>query len=232
MKTFDPQTFETKFRIADIATDLYIQGEGHFLIKDIASKMDITPAQVFNYFPNKEAILKFYYASLAVRYEAMIDEIEDFESYTLSEKLSNFAFTTFDMLREKEAFTEATFNAYILRSITKSDFENEIEHLFKQFMEEDDNISLSSTVVLNTYTYSFLRRQYLELLRFWLNDTSENKELTMELTDKATGVLQVLLYNPVLDKSFDLIKFMNANRKTFIKGIPIVKQLCSKIEIR
>ncbi|PAU94350.1 hypothetical protein CK503_05975 [Aliifodinibius salipaludis] len=232
MDTFDPETFEIKFIIADIATDLYIQGDGQFYIKDIAKEIDITPAEVFNYFPNKKSILEFYYASLVIRYEMMIDEIDDFESYTLSEKLSNFAFTNFDMLREKEAFVEATLSDYILNSFTKTDFEKELERLIKQFLENDDHISVSSTLVLNSYSYTFLRRQYLELLRFWINDTSEDKELSMELTDKATAVLQELMYNPVLDKSFDLVKFMNANRKAFINNIPIVKQLCSKIEIR
>jgi AcrR family transcriptional regulator len=232
MSTFDPETFELKFTISDIATDLYIQGDGQFYIKDIAKQIDITPAEVFNYFPNKKAILEFYYASLIIRYELMIDEIDDFESYTLSEKLSNFAFTNFDMLREKEGFVEATLSDYILNSFTKTDFEKELERIIKQFLENDEQISVSSTLVLNSYSYTFLRRQYLELLRFWINDTSENKELTMELTDKATAVLQELMYNPVLDKSFDLVKFMNSNRKAFINNIPIVKQLCSKIEIR
>lgn len=232
MNTFDPETFETKFTIADIATDLYMQGDGQFYIKDIAKDMDIIPAEVFNYFPNKKSILEFYYASLIVRYEMMVDEIDDFESYTLNEKLSNFAFTNFEMLREKEDFVEATLSDYILNSFSKTDFEKELERLIKDFLENDDHISVSSTLVLNSYTYAFLRRQYLELLRFWLNDTSEDKELSMELTDKTTAVLQELMYNPILDKSFELAKFINANRKTFINNIPIVKQLCSKIEIR
>lgn len=232
MDTFDPETFEIKFTIADLATDLYIQNDGQFYIKDIARQMDITPAEIFNYFPNKKAILEFYYASLIVRYELMIDEIDDFESYTIGEKLSNFAFTNFDMLREKEAFVKDTFRDYILHPFTKTDFEKEIERLLKQFLQNDDRISVSSTLALNSYSYAFLKRQYLELLRFWLNDTSDNKELTMELTDKVTGVLQELLYNPVLDKGLDLLKFMNANKKAFIHNIPIVKQLCSKIEIR
>lgn len=232
MDKFDPDTFEIKFMIADAATDLYMQGDGEFYIKDVAKKVDITPAEVFNYFPNKKAILDFYYASLVIRYEMMIDEIEDFESYTLSEKLSNFAFTNFDMLREKEEFVEATLADYILNSFRKTDFEKELERLAEQFLQHDDRISIASTLVLNQYSYSALRRQYLELLRFWINDTSKDRELTMELTDKATAVIQEAAYNPVLDKSFDLFKFINANRKAFINNIPIVKKLCSKIEIR
>lgn len=232
MENFDPETFEMKFVIADAAADLFVEGDEEFLIKDVARKIDVDPAEIFDYFPNKDAILEFYYASLVIRYEMMIEEIDDFESYTLSEKFSNFAFTSFDMLREKEAFIEPTFEKSILLSFSKTDFEKEVERLIKRFLENDSQVSITSTLVLNDYAYSFLRRQYLELVRFWLNDTSEDKELTMELTDKLTGVLEEMVYNPVLDKSFDLLKFMNANRKAFINNIPFVKQICSKIEIR
>jgi len=232
MEHFDPETFELKFQIADAATDLYIEGDESFLIKDVAKEVDIDPAEVFNYFPNKESILRFYYAGLVFRYELMIDEIDDFDSYTLSEKFSNFAFASFDMLSEKQAFVEGTFDKLIMRSFANTDFEEEIERLIKQFLEEDQQLSMSSTVVLNSYFYTFLRWQYLELVRFWLNDSSEDKELTMELVDKLTGVLQELMYNAILDKGFDLAKFIASNRKTFFTNIPIVKQICSKIEIR
>lgn len=232
MNTHDPEILEMKFRIADAATDLYIEGSDDFLIKDVARKVDIDPAEVFNYFPNKRAILEFYYTSLVIRYEMMISEIDDFETYTISEKLSNFAFTSFDMLQEKQAFTDATFEDLILDSFTKTEFEKEIERIIREFLEADSHISVTSTLVLNRWFYTFLKRQYLELVRFWLNDTSEDKEVTIELTDKLTGVLQELIYNSVLDKSFDLIKFITANREAFLHNIPIVKQIYSKIEIR
>lgn len=232
MERFDPETFEIKYQIADAATDLYIEGDGEFFIKDVADKVDIDPAEVFNYFPNKQAILQFYYAALVVQYEMMVDEIDDFSSYTLSEKFSNFAYASFDMLSEKQAFVEATFEKLVLRNYTKTDFEKEIERLIGQFLEEDQRLSMSSTVVLNSYFYTFLRRQYLELVRFWLNDSSEDKELTMELVDKLTNILQELMYNAMLDKGVDLAKFIASNKEEFFKNIPIVKQICSKIEIR
>lgn len=232
MERFDPETFEIKYQIADATTDLYVEGDGEFLIKDVAAKVNIDPAEVFNYFPNKRSILQFYYASLVVRYELMVDEIDDFSSYSLSEKFSNFAFASFDMLSEKQAFVDATFERLILKNFTKTDFEKGVERLIGQFLEEDGRLSMSSTVVLNSYFYTFLRRQYLELVRFWLNDSSEDKELTMELVDKLTNILQELMYNAMLDKGFDLAKFIASNKEDFIKNIPIVKQICSKIEIR
>lgn len=232
METFDAETFELKFRIADVATDLYIEGDGNFLIKNIAKEIGIDPAEIFNYFPNKKSILKFYYSSLTIRYEIMIDEIDEFQSYTLSEKFSNLAFASFDMLQEKTPFVKDTFEEIILNSFTKTDYEKEIERICKRFIEHDPRVTMSSTFVINSYFYAFLRRQFTELVRFWINDSSDGQELTMELTDKLTNILQELLYNAILDKSFDLAKFLVTNRKKFLNNIPIVKEFNSKIEIR
>ncbi len=232
METFDPEIFEKKFEIADAATNLYIKGDGEFTVKDVAKEVGLDPAEIFDYFPNKKAILQFYYASLVIRYEMMIDEIDGFDSFTLSEKFSNFAFTSFDMLKEKEMFVQATFSELIQRSFSKTDFEKEIERLVKKFLQDDPRLSIASTIVQNNYFYNFLRLQYLELVNFWLNDESEDHELTMELTDKLTSFLQELMYNTIIDKGFDLTKFVYANKEEFFCNIPIVKQFCSKIEIR
>ncbi len=232
MSTINSETVEIKFAIAEAAADLYVEGNSHFNIKDAAHKVGITPAEVFNYFPNKQAILQFYYTAIVFRYRLMIDEIEHFDSYTIGEKLSNFTYTIFDILDEKETFVERTFQSLILCSYSKTEFEKEVESLMADFLEDDNNLSVSSTTILNHYFYAFLRRQYLELIRFRLSDASEGHELTMQLTDKLTNLLQELLYNRVLDQGFELGKFIYANKETFIKQIPGVRQLLSKIEIR
>lgn len=232
MTDFDPETLEIKFALADAASDLYMEGDRDFLIKDVADKAGITPAEVFNYFPNKDAILQFYYVSIVFRYQLMLDEIDAFDSYTLSEKFSNFAYASFDMLAEKQAFVEDTFSRLILRSYAKTDFEKEIENLVEQFLEEDPRLSASSEMLKNDYFYSFLRMKYLGVVRFWISDESEGHELTMEFTDKLTTFLQELMYNAILDQGFELGKFLYSNKKAFLNNIPVVKQIFSKIEIR
>src|SRR5699024_3453764 len=148
-----------------------------------------------DYFPNKEAILQFYYTALIYRYRMMVEEIDQFDSYTLNEKFSNFAYTSFDMLKEKEAFVQDTFKQLILCPRRKTDFEKEIEYLIEDFLESDEQLSASSEIIKNGYFYTFLKHKYLKLVCFWLSDDSDDRELTMELTDKLTSFLQELMYN-------------------------------------
>lgn len=232
MTTIDPEKFEIKVTISEVAVDLYIKQDGSFSLKEIADELSLTVGEIFNYFPNKQEILKFYYASLVFRYQMMVDEIEDFDSYMLSEKLSNFAYASFDMLKERKAFIESTFEVLIIYSYEKTLYEKEVEKLLKKFVENDALVSSTSTVFLNQCMYSFLRQQYLSLVRFWLTDDSEDYELSMELTDKLTNFMQEIMYSAVLDKGFDLVKFLASNSKEFLKNIPFSKNILSKIEIR
>jgi len=167
-----------------------------------------TASEIYTLFPNKRSIIRFYYDTLIFRYRVMIDDIDDFETYTLGEKLSNFIYTTFDMLNEHRNFVEATFQKTVLCTSTKTDFAKETEELFHEFAENDPRISMSSALLPNDLLFCFLRSQYFSLIRFWLKDDSDEKERTIALTDKLTSFFEEVMYSAIIDKGFDLTKYV------------------------
>lgn len=231
MNTFDPETFKYKLEITEAAVDLYVEQHGTFSFNQVAGKTGLDVADIFDYFPNKRAILQFYYTSLVIRYRLMIEEIEDFDDYLLGEKLSNFIYSTFDMMNEHSEFVEQTFSKLVYYSYSKTEFENETEALFREFFTSDDRISGSSSFLLNDYFYAFLRKKYLYLVHFWITDDSEDGELSMAWTDKLTGFVQELFYSAVLDKGYDLITFM-VQHNLFVRNMPVVRSFLNKFEIR
>lgn len=232
MNNRDSRFLETKILISEQAVEQYIRQNGSFTLKSIARELDMTVGEIFNYFPDKRSILQFHYASLVFRYRAMVDEITDFESYMLGEKLSNFAYTSFDMLEERKPFVDATFQKLIVCSPEKTEYEKEIEKLLEEFIANDALVSTTSDAFSNRYLYSFFRCQYFGLIRFWLNDRSEGHVLTMELTDKLTGFVQEVMYSAILDRGLDIVKFVVSNYKSFLQNIPFARDIFSKIEIR
>ncbi len=230
MEDFDFNHFEKKLRITDVAAQLYVAKGGSFTMHEAARGAGLTPGEVFEYFPNQEAIIYFFYRSLITRYRLMIEEIENFEDFTLSEKLSNFAYASFDMLQEREPFVEQTFRPYILHSCKKTAYEEEIETLVAEFFKKDNGKSASSDLVINRCSLRLIRKKYLHLIRFWLNDESENKEMTLELTDKVTGLMQEALYTSIVDRSFDLAKFLFSN-DVVSQQVPLWKKMASSFEI-
>lgn len=201
----DTEKLNDKIELTEAAIDLYI--EDQFTIPNLTAKTGKTASEIYTLFPNKKSILKFYYSSLVIRYRAMVEEIEDFGSYSISEKLSNFIFTLFDMMDERRSFVGDTFYKYEWKCTGNSEFQEEIKNLFKDFFTSDGNIATSAGFLIGDLFYSSLKTQYLFLIKFWLEDDSEDRERTFALTDKITGFIEELVYSKIVDKGFDLAKY-------------------------
>jgi AcrR family transcriptional regulator len=199
------EELNTKIELTEAAIDLYI--EDGFSIPNLTDKTGKSASEIYALFPNKKSILQFYYPSLVIRYRAMIGEIEDFDSYTVAEKLSNFTFTLFDMMDDRRAFVEDTFEKYEWKCTTNTEFRSEIKELFTDFFTTDGRIATSAGFFIGALFYSSLKTQYLFLIKFWLEDESEGKERTFALVDKLTGFIEELVYSKIVDKGFDLAKY-------------------------
>lgn len=208
-----------KIELCEVAIDLTL-ANGKFTITQLSEATEKSASQIYSLFPNKKAIIEYYYPSLVIRYSAMIEEIEDFESYTISEKISNFIFTLFDMMDERREFVEDTFDKMVFKKGCDSDFHHEVTTLFKHFFTTDGRIAVSAGFVMKDYFYEFIAKEYLHIVKFWLKDESDGKERTFALTDKLTGFVEELIYNKVIDKGFDLAKYL-ISHAGLAKNIPL-----------
>ena len=199
------EELNTKIELTEAAIDLYI--EDKFTIPNLTDKTGKSASEIYTLFPNKKSILKFYYPSLVIRYRAMVSEIDDFDSYTIAEKLSNFSYTLFDMMDERRAFVDETFKKYEWYCTYKTDFQKEVKDLFKDFFTTDGRIATSAGFFIGDLFYSSLKTQYLFLIKFWLEDESEDRERTFALVDKLTGFIEEVVYSKIVDKGFDLFKY-------------------------
>jgi AcrR family transcriptional regulator len=230
MNNSEFEHFKVKLAIADAAAELYVRHNGSFNLHQVAREVDLKVGDIFEYFDNRTDIIHFFYASIVKRYRLMIEDIEGFEEFTLSEKLSNFAYTSFDILADQEAFVDATFGRYILYSCKKTAYENEIENLLADFFENDGGRSASSDLAINQCSLRLFRKKYLHLIKFWLNDESEDKQVSVELTDKITGLIEEAFYTSVIDRSLDIAKFLFSNG-TISQHIPLWDKIKSSFEI-
>ncbi|WP_421772879.1 hypothetical protein [Gracilimonas sp.] len=199
------EELNTKIELTEAAIDLYI--EDKFSIPNLTDKTGKTASEIYGLFPNKKSILQFYYPLLVIRYRAMIGEIEDFDSYTIAEKLSNFCFTLFDMMADRQTFVEDTFEKYEWKCTSNTEFGKEVKDLFADFFTTDGRIATSAGFFIGDLFYSSLKTQYIYLVRFWLEDESEEQERSLALVDKLSGFIEELVYSKIVDKGFDLAKY-------------------------
>ena len=199
------EKLNTKIELTEAAVDLYL--EDNFTIPNLTDKTGNTASEIYALFPNKKAILKFYYPSLVIRYRAMVEEIEDFGDYSIAEKLSNFIYTLFDMMDERREFVKETFYKYEWKCTSKTEFQQEIKALLKDFFTSDGRIATSAGFFIGDLFYASLKTQYLYLVKFWLEDESNDRERTFALVDKLTGFTGEVVYSKIVDKGFDLFKY-------------------------
>ena len=203
----EAQDINKKIDITWAAVDIYIE-QGRVSIPDLVNVTKTSASEIYVLFPNKKAILAYFYPALIYQYWAMIGEIDGFEDFSVSEKFSNFIYTSFDMMSEKLPFVEKTFTDYAFSLTGDTDFSIEVTALFKDFLTSDGNIAVSAAFFMNNLFYQALTTQYLLMVKYWVKDESENKDRSLALADKLTALFEEIVYNKSVDKTFDLAKFI------------------------
>jgi hypothetical protein len=195
--------------IAIKAANFYIDNPD-FTMKELATHFDIPVSDLYKLFPNRNSVLKYYYTVQFRNVLEITQNIDGYQNFSLAEKLSTIAYTLIDLLLEDREFVDQTFTNLICKSHSKTDFEKELDYYLKTTFNNDQRISASASIIMNSWFYSIIRKHYMWLITYWLNDESNGFENTMAITDKWTSLLQELLYNSIIDKSLDLTKFMFA----------------------
>jgi AcrR family transcriptional regulator len=208
VETMDTSTLEIRYSIAQAAVDLYEQDPEQFTLKNVGEIAGLTPSGIYGHFDNKEEILRFWYESVVHRYRLMIAELDEYETLTLAEKISNFIYASLEMMGEHRQFVADTFDELMYNHGNTTGMITEIEKMITSFIEEDDRVPGFNRLFTGSLLYQFLADEYLHVVRFWISDESENNEKTLELVDKLTTFLEELLYNAVVTRGFDLARFL------------------------
>lgn len=199
-----------KIRISRAAASLYIENP-RFTMKSLAKASDTEPHTLYNYFANRRDALHFFYEGLILEYYEAVKSIESYSSYTLSEKLSNFALTLIDQMEPHKEFVRQTYSDFVQCTSMDSGFNSLFKMELKAIYETDKKQSRLSAALNHSLLYRTGLINFHILIRFWLKDTSTGSQKTMELVDKWTALVQEVHYSSILDRGFDVAKFFYNN---------------------
>ncbi|MCH8496130.1 MAG: hypothetical protein LAT57_10955 [Balneolales bacterium] len=203
----DQSQTEFKKNIIDAALIIYMEDRTRFTWRNIATAAGCEVSEIQQFYPGKQAILRAFYDMIPQIFEAMRDEIPEYESLNFGEKVSNYIYTTFDVLNEHRDFVEETYDAMVFRR-DKTGWHTSSEAIFKSFIESDERIPDANRLLIQDFMYKMLVREYHQLIRFWIHDDSEGSERTLALVDKLTSFSNELIYSGIVDKGFDLAKYL------------------------
>lgn len=198
---------EEKIRIAQTGALLYLKNP-RFTMSALAKEAGIEPDTIFDFFPNRRDVLDYLYESLILEYRQSTRAIEKYSEYTLSEKLSNLALTIIDLMEPYREFIRKTYRSMIVCSTRETSFIKLFRDQLKIIYESDTKQSRLSSVFNRQPLYKAGTYNFHILIRFWLKDTSSGYQKTMELIDKWTAFVEELHYSSILDRGFDVAKFI------------------------
>lgn len=203
----DQSQTEFKKNIIDAALIIYMEDRNRFTLRNIATAAGCEVSEIQQFYPGKQAILRAFYDMIPQIFEAMRNEIPEYESLNFGEKVSNYIYTTFDVLNEHRDFVEETYDAMVFRR-DKTGWHTSSDAIFKSFIESDERIPDANRLIIQDFMYKILVREYHQLIRFWIHDDSEGSERTLALVDKLTSFSNELIYSGIVDKGFDLAKYL------------------------
>lgn len=199
--------FEQKLFIATAAVQAWeVSGEQPGLF-EIAEAAGIPASGIYTHFPNVPSVFNFWYESLPQRYRLMITELDEYSELTLSEKLTNMMLTITDMMEEQLPFVRATFSTMVFKNQSWHPFCKENEALLKEIISTHQGLSRTAQIVLWDDVYAFLSKEFLHVIKFWMRDTSPDRQKTMALLDTFNGLVSELMTNRIIDKGTDLARF-------------------------
>lgn len=200
---------ETKLRIkiAEAATGRYIENP-RFTIQSLAEELNMKSGKIFDLFPNRSSILRYYYTSRILKFREEIAGLDDYESFSLAEKLSALHLSILDQFQEQREFVLQTCNRQLMSPFVASGFESEYKAELQKIFNKDDQIPATARPFINSLFYSSVYCQFIGLISFWKRDESRHYENTMALIDKWSALIQEFFYSRIAEKSFDLAKFL------------------------
>ena len=92
----------TKKQICDAAVGIYLDNPSRFSLSAVANQLEIPRSQIYQNFPTKNAVLRFFYQDCFEQYLKQTDELEDYQDFTLEEKLSHMGYTTLNSSNVKK----------------------------------------------------------------------------------------------------------------------------------
>lgn len=196
-----------RIKIAEAATKRFIENN-RFTIQSLADEMKLKPSQIFDLFPNRSSILRYYYESRLIIYQGQLKNIEDYPDFTLNEKLNNLIQTLIDLFQTEREFVLLTYKPMVAEPCNNSVFGTKFKNALKPIFNADLNIPNSSKPFINSILFQFIYFQFHGLILFWKQDESHHYENTMALIDKWCALVEELFYSKTIDKGFDLAKFL------------------------
>ncbi|HHD78833.1 MAG TPA: TetR/AcrR family transcriptional regulator [Epsilonproteobacteria bacterium] len=201
----------------------------------MAKNAGVSNPTIYNYFPSKEKLLYAYIEQKHKEAVTIIQEIEDFHTYTLREQLQTLIETELELYLEDREFIIQIADMVFHPSGFKVSSLYETNGLFIDTVEEMLNIAIEAGEIQEPPFQAHLPKlfwdYYIMVVAYWVKDDSEMFENTTQFIDHSLGLAEAVLHSDILSKASDLgMFFFKTHMLSSLQKFATKKETFSKIK--
>jgi AcrR family transcriptional regulator len=213
MKISQSAKEKTKIKILESAVELMtIKGYKNASLREIAKEAGVSNPTIYNYFPSKEKILYFYIEQKLIETNEMLQNIEDFHTYTLREQLQTLIETQLEFYLEDREFVTEIMGMALTPSMGTMELIYDSKEKFTEMVSEMLEIAIEAQEINEPPFKEYMPQLFWDynvaVVAYWIKDDSEMFENTTQFIDNSMGVIEALLQSNILQKTSDLGMFM------------------------
>ena len=213
MKVSQSAKEKTKAKILEEAVNLIIEkGFKSASMREMAKNAGVSNPTIYNYFPTKEKILYAYVEQKHKETAMILQEIEDFNTYSLREQLQTLIETELELYLEDREFIMQISDMVFHSGGLKLDSLYENNKVFTDMVADMLSIAIEAEEIPRPPFEEHLPRlfwdYYIMVVAYWVKDDSEMFENTTQFIDHSLGVIEALLQSNLLNKANDLGMFL------------------------
>jgi len=213
MKVSKSAKEKTKEKILKEAVNLIIEkGFKNASMREMAKNAGVSNPTIYNYFPTKEKILYAYIEQKHKEAVEIIQEIEDFNTYSLREQLQTLIETELELYLEDREFVMQISEMAFHSSGLKIESLYGTNDLFMEMVSDMLEIAIEAGEIseppFKEYMPKLFWDYYITVVAYWVKDDSEMFDNTTQYIDHSMGVIEALLQSQILNKASDLGMFL------------------------
>jgi hypothetical protein len=175
--------------------------------------LEISESDFYSFYASFEAIEKDIWKSIFVEVLEQLEADETYQKYAAKDKLLAFYFMWVQKLRNNRSFIMLQVNPKLksipLNALGLDELKNAFIKYAEQLIDEGvDNKEIKERKYLTDKYAKGFWLQTLFVLNYWINDNSENFEMTDAAIEKAVNLCFKLISDNALDSVIDFGKFV------------------------
>ena len=174
----------------------------------VAEAAGVERATFYAEFDGSWFVLPAFYELCIDQYREVRGAIDGYDTFGFDEQLATFIFLMFDFLEEQLPFARRTFEPYVIEDRAPTGFREGVGRVFHELLQSAAVPPTNQLLVDRERIRTGLTWVYLGLVRFWLEDTSPQREQTVALVDKVVAFVAELATFGGIERGVDLAKYM------------------------